>query len=298
MKKPQPLCVFIGLEDSTGHVIDDHLCEPFLTQRGWRLETRPWSVPWDWKQADLLVLRSCYDYWLRADEFEEFLAAREREGSALVNPISLVRWNRSKRYLMELAALGVAMVPSLVLEKDADPAVLSSFLEQNSQFCEFVAKPLVGSGGFEMQRLSLEDLSTAQFGRDVMIQPFRPQISRGEWSAIYFNGQPSHPVIKTAREGEYRVQDSHGGTTRSLRWEEKPSLLEHANTVAAAIARLELPQPCYARYDFIDGEAEGELLLMEVELIEPTLFFTHDPDAAERFVDALLSFPSGPAETS
>ena len=188
------------------------------------------------------------------------------------------------------------MMPSLVLEKDSDQQILSDFLDSHTEISDFVAKPLVGSGGFEMQRLSLEQLRTAKFDRDVMIQPFHPQISRGEWSAIYLNGQPSHPVIKTAKEGEYRVQDSHGGTTRALRWEEKPTLLQHASRVAEAIAQLNLPQPCYARYDFIDGENEGELLLMEVELIEPTLFFTHDPHASERFVEAVLSFSSSAAE--
>ena len=288
--KPSPLCVFVGLEDSTGHVIDDHLCEPHFTQHGWRLETRPWSIPWNWSQADLIVLRSCYDYWLRPEEFADFLSAREQEGSRLVNPTPIVRWNQNKRYLLELAELGIAIPPSYVLDQNATPGELQNFLESCPEAQEFVAKPLVGSGGFDMRRLPRQQLQTAQFPRDVMIQPFLPEITRGEWSAIYFNGVPSHAVVKTAKPGEYRVQDSHGGSTQSFRWEDKPTLREHADRVAAALVARGLPQPCYARYDFMDGETEGALLLMEVELIEPTLFLTHDTSAAERFVDALLSY--------
>jgi hypothetical protein len=53
---------------------------------------------------------------------------------------------------------------------------------------------------------------------------------------------------------------------------------------------LALPVPCYARYDFVAGTNPGELLLMEVEVIEPTLFLTHDQQAPERFVDAILAY--------
>lgn len=291
MSQTSPLCVFVGLEDATGHVIDDHLCEPYFQERGWRLETRPWTVPWDWTQADLLVLRSCYDYWLKPSQFDEFLAARESEGTKLLNPARLVRWNNSKRYLVHLAGLGVPVVPSLILDDNTLPEDLPNFLAAHPANSQFVVKPLIGSGGFDMVRLSREELVGRDFDKEVIVQPFYPQITRGEWSAIFLNGEPSHPVVKTAREGEYRVQDSHGGTTKAIAWEDKPTLLEHARRVTVAMRTLALPLPCYARYDFMDGQKEGELLLMEVEVIEPTLFLSHDARAPQRLVEALLSYP-------
>lgn len=292
MNHTSPLCIFVGLEDSTGHVIDDHLCEPHFQARGWRLETRPWTATSDWTEADLLVLRSCYDYWLSPAKFDEFLAARESEGCRILNPARLVRWNSSKRYLIHLAGLGIPVVPSLILDEKTLAEDLPNFLAAHPGTSEFVVKPLIGSGGFEMLRLRREELVGRTFDKEVMVQPFLPQISRGEWSAIFFNGTPSHPVIKRAKEGEYRVQDSHGGSTHPTDWSDKPELLEHAQRVAEAMRTLALPLPCYARYDFMDGNSDGELLLMEVEVIEPTLFLAHHEGAAERFVEAILSYPS------
>ena len=280
-KDKKPLCVFVTLEDPTGHEIDDHLCEPLFTERGWRLETWAWTVDHPWHEADLIVLRSCYDYWLLPQQFDEFLMKLESQELRILNAPRLVRWNNSKRYLIHLGGLGVPVVPSLILDGHTLPEDLPGFLTAHPGVSEFVVKPLIGSGGFEMEKRS----------REVIVQPFLPEIQQGEWSAIFLNGVASHPVVKQAREGEYRVQDSHGGTTRGISWQDQPTLKEAAARVADAMKTLALPLPCYARYDFIAGKQPGELLLMEVEVIEPTLFLRHDEDAPRRFVEALLSYP-------
>ncbi len=291
MEEKAPLCVFVTLEDSTGHLIDDDLCEPIFKEKGWRLESWAWTEAHPWETADLIVLRSCYDYWLRSEQFNEFLMARESQGAHLLNPPRLVRWNTSKRYLIHLAGLGVPVVPALVLDSHTLPNDLPDFLAAHPGVSEFVVKPLIGSGGFDMRKLPREVLVNETFASEVMVQPFLPTIHQGEWSAIFFNGQPSHPVIKEATAGEYRVQDSHGGTTRAVEWDDAPGLLEHSERVAEAMRTLALPLPCYARYDFLRGNQPGELLLMEVEVIEPTLFLKHDSNAAQRFVEAILDYP-------
>lgn len=287
-----PLCIFVGLEDSTGHVIDDLLCEPYLQERGWRLQTRPWTVPSDWSEAELVVLRSCYDYWLKPVQFAQFLQAREEEGCLILNPPRLVRWNSNKRYLQTLTELGIATIATLILDQNTPAEALPSFLAQHSAAPEFVVKPLIGAGGFEMLRLSRSETSQYHWRSEVMLQPFLPRILEGELSAIFFNGEPSHAVIKKAQTGEYRVQDTHGGTTQAVHWKDYPTLLEHAHRVAQAMHSLGLPLPAYARFDFVAGDKPGELLLMEVEAIEPTLFLAHDDQAPRRFVEALLSYVS------
>jgi glutathione synthase/RimK-type ligase-like ATP-grasp enzyme len=292
MEDKTPLCVFVTLEDPTGHEIDDHLCEPIFKERGWRLESWPWTTPHPWHEADLIVLRSCYDYWLRPEQFNEFLMSLESQELKVLNPPRLVRWNSSKRYLIHLGGMGVPVVPSLVLDSHTLPEDLPGFLAAHPGVSEFVVKPLIGSGGFEMEKLPRERLVRENFPKEVLVQPFLPQIAQGEWSAIFLNGQPSHPVIKEARVGEYRVQDSHGGTTRAVSWEDQPGLKEAAQRVAEALRTLALPHPCYARYDFVAGTSPGELLLMEVEVIEPTLFLLHDEEAPRRFVEAILSYPT------
>jgi glutathione synthase/RimK-type ligase-like ATP-grasp enzyme len=291
MEQNPPLCVFVTLEDSTGHEIDDHLCEPVFRQRGWRLESWAWTVEHPWHQADLIVLRSCYDYWLRPEPFNEFLMSLESQELSILNPPRLVRWNSSKRYLIHLGGMGVPVVPSLILDTHTLPEDLPGFLAAHPGVSEFVVKPLIGSGGFEMERLPRERLVRENFSKEVIVQPFLAEIHQGEWSAIFLNGEPSHAVVKQATAGEYRVQDSHGGTTRGITWEDQPTLRDHALRVAEALKTLALPLPCYARYDFVAGKTEGELLLMEVEVIEPTLFLTHDQGAPQRFVDALLAYP-------
>lgn len=291
MEEKTPLCVFVTLEDSTGHEIDDHLCEPAFQKRGWRLETWAWTQDHPWHEADLIVLRSCYDYWLKPGPFDEFLMARESEGARILNPPRLVRWNNSKRYLIHLGGLGVPVVPSLILDSHTLQEDLPEFLAAHPGVSDFVVKPLIGSGGFEMEKLSREQLLSRSFSKEVIVQPFLPEIFQGEWSAIFLNGEPSHPVVKEATGGEYRVQDSHGGVTRGIEWKDQPTLQEHASRVAEAMKTLALPLPCYARYDFVAGTEPGQLLLMEVEVIEPTLFLMHDKDAPSRFVEAILSYP-------
>lgn len=291
MEEKTPLCVFVTLQDPTGHVIDDHLCEPIFKERGWRLESWPWTEPHPWHEADLIVLRSCYDYWMSPGPFDEFLMARESENARILNPPRLVRWNNSKRYLIHLGGMGVPVVPSLILDSHTLPEDLPDFLAAHPGVSEFVVKPLIGSGGFEMEKLPREKLVRESFPKEVIVQPFLPEIHKGEWSAIFLNGQPSHPVVKEATGGEYRVQDSHGGTTRGVSWDDQPTLQDHAQRVADAMKTLALPLPCYARYDFVEGSEPGQMLLMEVEVIEPTLFLQHDKDAPQRFVDAILSYP-------
>lgn len=290
MEDARPLAVFVTLEDPTDHEIDDHLCQPFFAQHGWRLQSWAWTQEHPWQQAQLLILRSCYDYWSMPQRFETFLAEREREQTPLINPVALVRWNANKRYLAQVEEFGVAVVPSLTWTAQSTAEELRRFVAGYPHGSEFVVKPLVGSGGFAMEKLPGAELDAQRLAHDVLVQPFLPQIASGEWSAIYFNGVASHAVVKQARAGEYRVQDSHGGITRAASFSEQPELQRHAERVMRAMRALRLPAPCYARYDFVRGAQAGELWLMEVELIEPTLFLKHDSNAAQRFVEALLSY--------
>lgn len=279
------LCVFVTLEDTEGHVIDDLLCEPHLQEAGWRLESWIWTRPQEWDRPDLIVLRSCYDYWEKPKQFEAFLKKLEN-GPPVLNPPDLVRWNSNKRYLLQLAQAGIPTVDSLIMEANADPRPCREFLEAHPNSEEFIVKPLVGAGGFEMEKLSRQQALDFRPTRAYLLQPYLDSILEGEWSSLFFNGQASHVVCKSAKPGEYRVQDTHGGSTRSASWDEHPGILEASQRVASAIEELGLPPSCYARYDFLPHQ--GELLLMEVELIEPTLFLAQHPPSAKRFTEALL----------
>ena len=120
-----------------------------------------------------------------------------------------------------------------------------------------------------------------------MVQPFLPEIAdEGEWSFVFLGGEFSHAVLKTPRAGDFRVQEDHGGRTE---WREPPpGLLTQAREAA-----ISMPGPwLYARVDGVRRDAE--LLIVEVELIEPSLYLTHSPVAARKFAEAIKARISPP----
>lgn len=78
------------------------------------------AVAWDaegvaWDRFDLAVIRSTWDY---AERVGEFLAWADTTAhlTRLWNPASVVRWSSDKRYLLDLAEQGVAVVPTRFIE--------------------------------------------------------------------------------------------------------------------------------------------------------------------------------------
>ena len=281
MKK---LCVFVSTENSTIPICDDILCREALQKRGWKLEEWSWTKSHPWEKCDAIVFRSCYDYWERLPQFREFL---EKLGSLSVpvfNSLESVHWNLDKSYLFRLEELGIPIVPGRLVNNQRE--LLHAMGDFHGHGL-FVVKPCIGAGGFEQIKFSRAEADTVRFQGKWMLQPYLTSIQEGEWSVIFFDNQPSHAVIKRAKSGDYRVQDSHGGTTMAC--ELSPLLLEASQKVLKVVDQIGLEIPLYSRLDFVKDPASGELLLMEIELLEPTLFFAQSVDGAERFVEALLS---------
>jgi len=118
---------------------------------------------------------------------------------------------------------------------------------------------------------------------DCLVQPFVPEIQDpGEWSLIFFDGVFSHAVVKRPASGDFRVQENFGGTVRAA---DAPDALV---AQAAQILALADERTLYAR---VDGVVRaGTLQLLELELVEPSLFFDAVPTAAERFADAVVAW--------
>lgn len=283
-----PLCVFVSLEDSTGHILDDELCRPYFQAEGWTLEEWAWSQSHQWGDADLVVFRSCYDYWQNLEEFQLFLSRLEQTNCSLVNSPELIRWNCDKRYLFQLENLGIEIVPSDYLAPGAPSSILQTILGRHPAVEKFVVKPCVGAGGHEMRVLTRVELATLTVTVPSLVQPFQDEVYSGEWSLMVFGQTVSHAVRKIAAPGDYRVQDTHGGTTVSVSLLEHPELEVAVTETSAAIAKLDLPPAVYARYDFLLQSESEKPQLMEVELIEPSLFLQHSPQAAELFTKNLL----------
>ena len=260
----------------------------FLTQKGLQVTLEVWDDPAvDWGKYELVLLKSPWDYFDKIDTFYTWLNRLEELQVRVLNPISIVRWNADKRYLVELQEKGERVVPTLWLEQGSRLDVASVF--ERLQSDKIIVKPAVSGGAKNTFALTpqeaearAESINSLLQQESFLAQPFIPEIqSKGEWSFLFFNGEYSHAVLKTAKAGDFRVQHFFGGTIHTP--EPPAHLLEAAHNLVDKYA-----QGClYARVDGI--ERAGELVLMELELIEPFLFMATSEGAIERYYDALAA---------
>lgn len=285
---------FLTADDLTGYVTDDHLAASALRDRGHDVRFVSWrDGSTDWSRFDGVVIRTTWDYHR---EPARFLAHLERIDRVtwLANPLDLVRWNHRKTYLRDLAARGVAVPPTLWLDRLRPGGLGRLFDRLDSD--PIVLKPVIGASGEDTFRITGSEAAGREAvmlrilgDRAVMAQPFIESVlDPGEWGVVYIGGQRSHAVIKTAAPGEYRVQEEHGGDVRAA--EPEAALLETADRAVRWID----PAPLYARVDLL-RDAGGGWLVTELELIEPALYLRTMHGAAARFADAVESWLVAPA---
>lgn len=266
---------------------DDRLAVDELGRRGAEIEPAVWDDPGvRWSRYDRVVIRSCWDYHHRVDEFLAWLDRMEAEEIPLWNPARVVRGNVDKAYLAELAAAGLPVVPTVHRERGA-VVDLAGLLGERG-WSEAVIKPSVSASAFRTLRIGRGEAAATQGELDallaasgVLIQPFLAEIqTRGEWSLIFLRGEYSHAILKLPGAGDFRVQQELGGSADAA--SPPPALIEQARAVVA-----EIPGPwLYARVDGV--EIDGVFTLMELELIEPSLFLVSDGEAPARFAEAIL----------
>jgi len=297
----QPICAFLTTDDLDGFFTYDRLTIPCFEELGWAVEEVSWReearAAVDWSRFAVVVIRTPWDYQADPEAFMAVLA-RIDAATRLENSLALCRWNLEKTYLRDLAARGVGIVPTVWRAPGAslDAALFDelSALDGPAPVDEVVVKPVVSANADRTHRLGRGDLrrSGAEWaaaeadlaGRAAMIQPFLPAIvSEGEYSLFAFDGALSHAVLKPPGPGDFRVQEEHGGRIRAVSPE--PALVTAGETVLAALGAL-AETPLYARIDFV--RHRGRFLLMELELIEPSLYFPYDPESPRRFAEATV----------
>jgi hypothetical protein len=260
----------------------DELLYAPLQRYGWQAQTVDWRDNGiDWNQFDAVIVRSCWDYQHDPDQFLAVLDRIEHSSAKLENSLDVVRWNLSKIYLRDLEAKGIPIVPTEWLH-GVDVAKLSPLFAR-WQTPEIIIKPVISACADDTFRLTptaltqqAAALTTLFRERDGMAQPFIPAIvTEGEYSLFFFGDEYSHTILKTPKSGDFRVQEEHGGQLHSV--EPEAILLELSRAALAAI-----PAPTlYARIDWV--RTTNSFALMELELIEPSLYFNMDADSAERF---------------
>ena len=283
----------LTLDDRSAYVIDDDLAVTELRARGWQVEEVPWRrAGVDWRAFDAVVIRTTWDYQHDLDGFLAVLAGIEATGVTLANPAALVRWNARKTYLRDLAARGVAIVPT----RWGTGLSAAEVRGWGDAFgCdECVVKPTVSANAHDTYRVARDPDEAAvahlveRFAaREWMAQPFvRSVPTEGEYSVFYFGGARSHAIVKRPKAGDFRVQEEHGGLITGIAADD--ALVAAADRVMAALDTV----PLQARVDLV-GLDDGTLALMELEAIEPSLYFRMEPRAAGRFADALERLVGG-----
>ena len=246
---------------------DDRLLIAAFAERGVEARSVVWSDPdVDWNQFDLALIRSTWDYIDERERFLSVLSEIDASSCRLFNPLEAVRWNSDKSYLFDLQ---------------------EAFVQQGWQSA--VVKPTVGAGASDVRRVpshevarTLRQLKEDRAQQAFLVQPLvESVVSEGEWSFVYIDGQLSHVLRKKPAPGDYRAHGIYGGTielTEPLR----DDLLQ----AAAMLAKLPFDL-LYARLDLV--RMDGHLAVLELELIEPILYFNLAPQGVGSLISATLS---------
>ena len=283
---------------------DDAVLVDALARHGAAVTGIPWDSAAEWGAHHAVVIRSTWDYHLRHAEFTEWVRALAADGVTLLNLPPLVLWNGDKRYLRDLAADGVRVVPTSWSDVDDEPATLGAIAGCRGWEGPMVVKPAVSASAHDTWTTgappTADDerrFAEARNRTRVLVQPFVREVERdGEWSLVFFAGSFSHAVIKRPRSGDFRVQAEHGGTAERAQASE--GLIADGVAVLAAAARRLAISADHILYARVDGVArDGRLLLMELECVEPSLFFAVCPEGAPRLAEAIVVRVSGPAVT-
>jgi hypothetical protein len=267
------------MDSLAGYVSDDELAVEPLKKLGWNVETVSWrDKAVDWNDFEAVVIRTTWDYQREPEAFLEVLRKINDSKAHLENPLKIVQWNLSKLYLRDLENEGIKIVPTVWGEEKISENLFKNWLAHFGAD-ELVIKPIVSATAEFTYRQEdfTPQLSEVFTTRKYMVQPFMPNIvSEGEFSLFYFGGEYSHMILKTPKPKDFRVQEEHGGIIQAVKPGAK--LLEAGQIAFECIK----PLPLYARVDFVRDSKE-DFALMELELIEPALYFRMDKDAPARF---------------
>ncbi|MCP2042194.1 RimK family alpha-L-glutamate ligase [Pontibacter sp. HSC-36F09] len=273
---------------------EDERLYRFLAEKGHKISFQVWDdAQVDWAAFDTLIIKSPWDYFDKINAFYTWLDKVEALGCRVLNPVRTLRWNADKQYFKDMQTQGVTIVPTVWLEQgstfDADSVFDAIGREK------IIVKPRVSGAAKNTLAISRAEAGdyTARINallqdEPFLAQPFLEEIkTQGEWSFIFFNGRYSHAVLKKARPGDFRVQHFFGGSVHTPT--PPAGMLQTASEIVEQFA-----QGClYARVDGVD--LDGELVLMELELIEPFLFLSTSEKALERYYQALLDLTAQPA---
>ena len=265
---------------------EDGLLISAFEKRGLNVVKKSWSDgSFDWSTTNKVLIRTTWDYFERFEEWKNWLLLVSQK-TELINPVELIRWNMDKHYLGDLARRGINVPETHYIEMGTSTSLKE--LQSITGWEETILKPCVSGASRHTYKLNANNIEAheAIFKKLIqhevfMLQPFQHNISKGEISLMVMGGQFTHAVLKVAKPGDFRVQDDFGGTVQS--YEPNAAEMDFAEKAVAACK----PTPYLARVDII-RDNNNELAIIEIEMIEPELWFRLNPKAAEILAESIF----------
>ncbi len=275
-------------EYTTNVMFEDQLVMTGLIKKGLAVKKVAWSDPdFDWKTTRYVLFRTTWDYAEKFSEFADWLMDVAFK-TKLINSYDLVSWNLDKHYLQDLKLEGIHTVETYFIEPK-DSRTLTQIHEELG-WEKTVLKPVISSSAKNTFKLAPEtmadheDVYTKLIADEaMMLQPFLDNIlERGELSLMLIGGQFTHAVIKKAKPGDFRVQDDFGGSVEDY----NPT----PDEIALAVKTVEACEtlPIYARVD-IANDLNGVPAVMELEIVEPEMWFRRNSDAADKLAEEIAN---------
>ncbi len=275
---------FITSSEDPQLTSDDRLTIPAFEKMGISVAPLVWDQPHEFN-FDAYVFRSCWNYHRKYNEFSMWLRSLENLKAPIMNSLASAHWNIDKIYLLELSKKGAPVPRTTILSaSNTNEEILESIKSFNS---DIVIKPTVSLNGhdtFHMTPAQIPDsimhVQNLLKATSVIIQDYIPEVKTvGEISLMFIEGKFSHAIRKLAAPGEFRIHSEYGGTRESF----EPSLdiIEAAGQIVAMY-----PEDLLSvRVDFIETASGPQLV--ELEILDPMLFFQFSKDAIDRFVTAV-----------
>jgi len=267
-------------------LLEDQLLQTALEKKGLKVCKKDWAdTDFDWTTTKYAIFRTTWDYFERFEEFFNWLENTKNK-TTFINSAEIISWNIDKHYLKDLQKKEINIAPTLFIEK-GDTITLSDLFEKTN-WEEAVIKPAISGAARHTYRLTQDNYKEHEsilkelIKKECMLfQSFLENIILlGEISLIIIGGKFTHAVRKIAKNGDFRVQDDHGGKV------EKYTPTQEEIIFAENCIKATPFKPIYARVDIV-YDNDNKLSLSELELIEPELWFRNNEKSAEMLTDEI-----------
>ena len=268
---------------------EDGLVMEGLEKLNLRTIKKDWNdTSFNWSLTKSAIFRSTWDYFDQFSNFRNWLDLVKNQ-CYLINPYQQINWNLDKHYLLDLQKLDLPIVESVFVSRKTNFNLET--ISKNKNWKEIVVKPTISGAARHTYHLKNDEIKNFQDkwisltnNEDFMVQEFQNNIlSSGEIAVMLFGGKYSHSVLKKAKKGDFRVQDDFGGSVEKI----NPSLeiIELAEKTVKSLKTM----PLYARVDIIFDNGNNPAIL-ELELIEPELWFRFKEESAYKLAEIVKDF--------